>query len=96
MADHDPLCDLFGQCVGPAYGPHPMADGDSRGQCRACGLWCECALIERVEERTREKDSLIALAYAEERLVLTGRPNLSEDITAALWMAARKIREAGT
>jgi hypothetical protein len=32
------------------------------------------------------------LAYADERLVLTGHPNMSEDITAALRVAAKRVR----
>lgn len=50
---------------------------------------CECALIEAV----RRDDARMVREYAEDRLVRTKVPNMSEDITAALRVAAQRIED---
>lgn len=44
-------------------------------------------------EAMRQACVAAVLAYADERLIITRHPNRSEDITAALRVAAKRLRE---
>lgn len=55
---------------------------------------CPCMGCKRAYKKGRLDAADEVLAYAEERLTKTGHPNRSEDITAALRVAASQIKEA--
>jgi len=53
---------------------------------------CCCELIAKVREDMLAKCITAIGDYAAERLVKTRDPNMSEDITAALRVAAKRLR----
>jgi hypothetical protein len=57
------------------------------------GECLDCALIARVREDQTERCVESVNAYAYARLLITRLPNRSEDITAALQVAANRLRD---
>lgn len=75
---HDPLC--------------LCSEGDD--ECKYCyreDCFCDCTAIRRVRPLILRDAVEAVKAYADERLVVTEHPNMSEDITAALHIAAKRI-----